>query len=242
MKLKKTLLISATSLLFGASWAMAANTLTFNNGTGTPALSSNLTPGSSFSFDISLNISSQPPNDARGYSLWFETAAANNNSFTITANNNNGSPFGAPSWSFTDPAGRFVLTTTDSQHTGFAEEAEDMGATTAGSLTTPGTYFLEHITFTLSNSIAPGTYTIMSTSAASGHPPGRISEVNDSGAQTYDIQPATYTITVVPEPATCWLLALSGFGSFGLNLLRAWAQKLNGADPRVRRESGTALP
>ncbi len=31
---------------------------------------------------------------------------------------------------------------------------------------------------------------------------------------------AIYTITVVPEPATLSLLALSGLGSFGLNVLR----------------------
>ena len=68
---------------------------------------------STFSFDITLSITSQPPNNVAGFSLWFETAAANSGLFAITAlPNHTGSLFDQVTGSSGDfPA---ALTTTNS--------------------------------------------------------------------------------------------------------------------------------
>jgi PEP-CTERM motif len=218
--MKKAFLILTASLLLSASWALADITLSFDDHTGT-ANAGTYAPGATFSFDIMLSITSQPPNNVAGFSLWFETAAANSGLFTITAlPNHTGSPFSQ----VTGDSGDFpaALTTANSTHSGFAQNAAvtDLGATSGTNQVTPGTYFLETITFSISGAITPGTYTLMNTSASTGQPLGKRSVVNDGSFNTFDIASSTYTITIVPEPATLSLVVLGALGTTGLIFLR----------------------
>lgn len=70
-------------------WAMGANTLVFNDGNaGDLGLAGGTyARGGTVTFAIDINVSSQPPNDLAGLSIWFQTAAANSGLFTITAAN-----------------------------------------------------------------------------------------------------------------------------------------------------------
>jgi hypothetical protein len=218
--MKKAILVLSASLLLSASWAMADITLSFDDHSGT-ANAGTYAPGATFTFDIMLSITSQPPNNVAGFSLWFETAAANTGLFSITAlPSHTGSPF----TQVTGDSGDFpaALTTANSTHAGFAQNAAvtDLGATSSSNQITPGTYFLETISFTISGAIAPGTYTLMNTSASTGQPLGKRSVVNDGSFNTFDIGSSTYTITIVPEPATWSLVALGGFIATGLTFLR----------------------
>lgn len=216
--MKKSLLPLILSSLLSASGALAQITLSFNDNSGTPNAGTYM-PGATFSFDITLSVASNIPNGIAGYSLWFETAAANSDLFVIpTIPNYSGSPFDSPtpfSSDFPQP-----LTSSGSQHMGFAENQVDLGAIAGVNQPTPGSYFLQNISFTISNAIAPGTYTIMSTSAETGHPAGRRSIVDDGSGNTFDISPSTYTITVIPEPATWTLLTLGALVCTGSSVLR----------------------
>ena len=84
---------------------------------------------------------------------------------------------------------------------------EDLGATTQPLvLVPPGTYQVSHITFSITGA-APGVYTFYSTTT---NP--RPSIVADDGFGDNDLARASFTITVVPEPSTLALLALTGAG------------------------------
>lgn len=214
--MKKNILILAAALLFSVVCAQGAVTLTFNDNNGVPNAGTYL-PGATVSFDIMLSISSQPPLNVAGFSLWFETAAANSGLFAISAiPNHTGSPFDQVTAFPTDfPA---PLTTANSTHAGFAQNigATDLGASSGANQVTPGTYFLETITFTISGAITPGVYTLMNTSALTGQPPGKQSRVIDGSFNAFDIASAVYTITIaVPEPATVSFLVLGAAFALG---------------------------
>ena len=72
------------------------------------------------------------------------------------------------------------------------------------SLVLPGTYDIEHISFSITNA-APGVYTFYTTT---GNP--RPSIVTDQDFNDNDIPQASFSITIVPEPTSLALLLLSG--------------------------------
>ena len=90
---------------------------------------------------------------------------------------------------------------------GMFATSNDLGATTQPLvLVPPGSYQVSHITFSITGA-TPGVYTFYSTSTDP-----RPSEVDDTGFNPNDIPRASFTITVVPEPSTFALLALTGTG------------------------------
>ena len=213
--MKTKILISIGCLLLMAGLVRADALLSFDDhgqGGGT-ASSGSYTAGSSFTFDINLAVTTtgtDPVPNVNGFSLWFETSAANNSFFTIT-NRTLGTTFPDPqgSPSFPEAIVKGGNTT-------------DLGATLAANQTVPSntSYFLETVTIQIAANTPAGTYTIFTTTNSSNTDHSKTTVVGDGNFARHEPASAAYTITVVPEPATLSLLGLSGLGSLGLTMLR----------------------
>jgi PEP-CTERM motif len=193
-------------LTFGAN-----ETLTLQSG----GLSSiTLTSGTtSFTLDVS---SSWTGYSSTGLSYWLQVPTSVASSFSLT----NGTYF-SPFSDANQTAPSTVLfndsTAADGASSGFTIETRTLGGIVpiGAPNATAGTYQNMSMTVNL-NGLAPGTYTLESTISGS-----RPSQQIDDSFHGNNFPLSTFTITVVPEPATLSLLGLGGLGSFGLTLLRA---------------------
>ena len=214
MKAKLLTTIGCLLLMAGLVHANAVLSFNDNNAGDLGPAAGTYTPGSSFTFDITLSVANSGTDPVasavNSISYWFETSALNNSYFTITSRNLTGSPFSDP------------------QSTSFPQSivaggtANDLGATTPTntSVATDSSYFVATITLQIAPNTPAGTYTISTTDFNSNVDHSKTSTVGDTSFGRHNIAATTYTITVVPEPATLSLLALSGLGSFGMNVLR----------------------
>ena len=211
--MKVKLLTTIGCLLLMAGLVRANAVISFNDNSGTPNAGS-YAPGATFSFDITLSISNSgadPVPDANSFSYWFETSSANNSYFKITNRNLTGSSFSDPQSSPTYPVAIVA-----------GGDAFDLGASTptGTNLATNNSYFVATLTLQIDPSTPAGTYTIFTTTRTSNTDHSKTTSVGDSSFNRHEPVATAYTITVVPEPATLSLLALSGLGSFGMNVLR----------------------
>ena len=213
--MKAKLLTTIGCLLLMAGLVHANAVLSFDDhgsGAGTPS-SGSYAPGSSFTFDINLAVTStgtDPVPNVTGFSMWFETAAVNNSFFTITSRT-----LGP---SFPDPQG----TPGANEAIVKGGNATDLGGTVPAGTSVPSntSYLLETLTVKIASNTPAGTYTIATTNNASNADHSKTTVVGDASFNRHEPVSTAYTITVVPEPATLSLLALSGLGSAGLNFLR----------------------
>lgn len=160
---------------------------------------------------------------SNGFSAWMETNAGlaphisitNESYVTFVSPQDNGFPKAFSDTSGQKNSGFLTDTDTVANPQSGTIDSGDLGAT--GANFGPGTFTLATITFQLSNAPA-GTFTLDTTQAGA-----KSSEITNEGTNPFSrvaVPSVAYQITVVPEPATMSLLALSGLGSLGLNVLR----------------------
>ena len=209
--MRKYLLAAAVafSSLFGAVAVSSGQTASFmyNDGNGVPNAGT-YTPGSSFTFSISLAFTPGGTiNNLEGLSYWFEQQSPSAPfNFAITNRN-----LGATIFSDAQTPGITYPQNLTPQN------ASDLGAlqpalTGVGA----GTYFIADITISISASAAPGLYAIQNTTTG-----GKKSIITDDQGDTFAIPQALYSITVqaVPEPAT-WVAGGLVFATLALNQRR----------------------
>ncbi|HST30818.1 MAG TPA: PEP-CTERM sorting domain-containing protein [Chthoniobacterales bacterium] len=210
--MKKAILTALVPLLMATSAAFGSQTIGFDDNNGT-ATAGSYNSTDTFNFDVNLTFTN-PPASSPGYSLWLEVPTALAPFITITgaqhfvftiATDGEAMP-----WNFNDSSGADSGYLTEKS----ATQAGDLGATNSTAVA-PGSSKIENISFAL-NGAPAGTYVLKSTIASP-----KTSELSGSDFSDNPFAAASYTITVVPEPATLSLLALSGLGSFGLTVLRA---------------------
>jgi PEP-CTERM motif len=209
MKIK--LITSIACLLFMAGLAFGqTQTLSLTNGgVNNITLSSGTT---SFELDVSSTFSGY---SSYGLSYWLQVPSAVASAFSITGVTY-GSTFPDPNASSPSTVLFNDNTPADGAASGFTIETRDLGGSngSTGPGTSAGTYADTSMTINLSG-LAAGTYTLESTIGGS-----RPSEQSDTSFTGHDFPESTFTITVVPEPATWSLFGLGAIGAFGLNLWR----------------------
>jgi PEP-CTERM motif len=192
-------------------------------GGSTTLTSLTVNPGSTFSLDTYIQFTGYT---SVGLSYWLEAQSALAPHLTLTSET-----YGQ-NWTGNQTGTNSTFAGGTGADTGFLREGRDLGSTSTfttdsngvfvswNDSRTAGTYKVSTLNFSLDVSTAPGTYTLQLTTLSP-----IVSEVTqDSGGGTFTdraVAASTFTITVVPEPATLSLLGLGGLGSLGLTVLRA---------------------
>ena len=217
--MKKTLLLVIVTALFvaGANAGTLPSSLIRPHGTsqslsfddlglgGGGANSGTYAPGQTFSFDVLLTFAGY---NGAGLSYWLETNTAFAGSLTITS-----TTYGT---TFPDPTNRTQPLCSLIQRrvlsAGFSTETRDFGSTINdfNNPPGPGTYFVNHITFTIAAGAPMGSFILQST-VTNPHTSENTSFDGTTFADN-NLPAAQYMITIVPEPTTLALLGLTAVG------------------------------
>ncbi len=219
--MKKTLFVVIVTALFavgattgtaslvrphGATQSLSFDDLGLGGGT---ANSGTYAPGDTFSFDVLLTFNGY---NSTGLSFWLEASNGLASSLSITGVTY-GTTFPDPTNTAPNPA---PFTSSAGASPGFMTETRDLGSTINdfGNVPGPGTYFVAHITFSLSLSFVPGNYILQSTVTLP-----HASEVTSFDGTTFadnNLPAAQYQLVVIPEPATLDLIAIAALAGLGL--------------------------
>jgi hypothetical protein len=205
MKRSYLTLVAAVICTFAAVSASVCSaqtaTFSYNDGNGIGNAGS-YTPGSSFSFSITLAFApGGAVTNLEGLSYWFEQQSPSAPfNFAITNRDATGSQF-----TLLQTPGLTYPQNMTPQNT------NDLGASLPGATGVgAGNYFIANLTISISGTAAPGVYQIENTTTAAG----KRSIISDDQGHTFGIPQAIYTITVVPEPGitTLFIIGLSALG------------------------------
>ena len=201
--MKKQLLVAIALVLsvLGAAQAQTALFI-YNDNSGVPNAGT-YTPGSSFTFDISLAfVPGGAISNLDGLSYWLQQSMPSIAPFpfSVTLRDVTGSIFtDLQTPGLTYPQNLSPVNANDlgaAIPVGMPPGSEAVGA---------GTYFIAAITVSIPlNAPTTGTFVISNTTAG-----GKTSVISDSFGHTFGIPEADYTITMIPEPAT-WLVPSLG--------------------------------
>jgi hypothetical protein len=225
--MKKILLLSCVLAALLVQSAYSQITLT-----ATPS-SQTASSGGTFNVTLSLSIvQNNNPSDITGYDVVFEAATPQNattidNRFAVTGAT---APPSQTAWTRI-AAGTDLLAASKSEHSGFVQSDNEGffgdGSPAQTSATPVSMLQLATYTFSIAAGTPNGTYNFSTTVLATS--PTRFSDVNshqvNPATGTFGNWPmsnaATFSINVVPEPATWSFIALGGLAGVGFNLLRA---------------------
>lgn len=204
--MKKLLIITALALAsaFVASPRVSAQSAQF---VFSPTSTSGA-PGSTITFSINLIVMTGGQlNDVNGLTYFLQQTGNSPFIFAVVGRDTSASPFN--DGQFSDSA--FSPMTPDALNSSppSGSNSKDLGRLSLNPLPSSSStgYFVADITLSIAANAAPGTYTVQSVSTS-----GKTAVVNNSNGDTFPIQPASITVTVVPEPSTYALFGVALVG------------------------------
>jgi hypothetical protein len=230
--MKKTITLTVGCLLLTAGLTFNINAAVDPNahinlfaGGTTSQTSLAVAAGSTFSLDSYIQFTGFT---STGLSYWLEASSALAPHLTLTTE----SYF--QNWTGSQTGTNSAFAGTAGADSGFLREGRDLGSTSTFTVDSngqfqswndaraAGNYKVSTLNFSLDPSTPAGTYLIQITTMGS-----IVSEINDDQSTPNDhaVALASFTLTVIPEPATLSLLGLGGLGSLGLTMLRARRRK-----------------